>query len=378
MIPWLHTKKKESESSQKGKKMIVTREMGTKLPDTTMSRPVYIDARKEPISLHGFCKPYRRLPEDVASATSEGVARISLMSPGGRIRFRTDSDFIVVHAELNFSELTSNSSPAACESFDIYLKEDGKQVFRGVYFPSQGAGKTYVESRLKFYNREMKDVTLYCPLNASLKEVYIGLCEGSELLPASPYTYEKPIVFYGSSIVHGGGLRPDSPYTSVVSRRLDSEYVNLGFGGNAKAEKAIMEYMAGLDMSIFVYDYDHNAPTFEYLRDTHYEGYRIIRSRNPDLPIVMASRPDYWSRNYTLEYYGIEENEKRRSLIEANYRRALAEGDKNVYFVDGSKMYPEELRHECSSDGCHPNDLGYHFMANAFEAVLRPILEKNK
>ena len=103
--------------------MIVTREMGTKLPDTTMSRPVYIDAKKEPISLHGFYEPYRRLPEDVATATSEGVAHLSTMSPGGRIRFRTDSDFIVVHAELNEADISPNSSLAACSSFDIYLKE---------------------------------------------------------------------------------------------------------------------------------------------------------------------------------------------------------------------------------------------------------------
>ena len=356
--------------------MIVTKEMGTKLPDTTMSSPVYIDARNEPFSIHGFSEPYRRLPEDVAKATSAGVDHLSKVSTGGRIRFRTDSDYIVIHAEIGFAELTGNSAPNACTSFDLYLKEEGKQKFRGVYFPSQGEGKSYIEGRLKFYNRDMKDVTLYCPVNASLKEVYIGLREGSELLPASPYTYEKQIVFYGSSIVHGGGLRPSSPYTSVLSRRLDSEYINLGFGGNAKAEKAIMEYMADLDMSVFVYDYDHNAPTFEYLRDTHYEGYRIIRSKNPNLPIIMASRPDYWTRNYSLEYYGIEENEKRRRLIEENYLRALAEGDQNVYFVDGSKMYPEELRDECSTDGCHPNDLGYHFMANAFESVLRPILEK--
>ena len=141
--------------------MIVTREMGTKLPDTTMSSPIYIDVRKDPFSLHGFCEPFRRVPENVAKATSEGLARLSTMSPGGRIRFRTDSDFIVVHAELNEAEISPNSSLAACSSFDLYLKEDGKQVFRGVYFPSQGPGKTYVESRLKFYNREMKDVTLY-------------------------------------------------------------------------------------------------------------------------------------------------------------------------------------------------------------------------
>ena len=356
--------------------MTVTREMGTRLPDTTMSSPVYIDVRREPISLHGFCEPFRRVPRDVARATSEGLVRLAAVSAGGRIRFRTNSDYLVVHAELGYTEQSQNSSPVACSSFDMYLKENGKQVFRGVFFPSQGEGKNYVESRLKFHNGEMKDVTLYCPLNASLKAVYVGLREGSELLPASPYTYEKPIVFYGSSIVHGGGLRPSSPYTAVVSRRLDSEYVNLGFGGNAKAEKAIMEYMAGLDMSVFVYDYDHNAPTLEYLRDTHYSGYRAIRSKNPDVPIVMASRPDYWTRNYTLEYYTVADNEKRRRLIEDNYRRALAEGDRNVYFVDGSEMYPEELRDECSSDGCHPTDLGYYFMANAFEKVLRPLLEK--
>jgi hypothetical protein len=358
--------------------MIVKREMGTKLPDTTMSSPVYIDVRKEPISLHGFCEPFRRVPKDVASAASEGVASLSTVSTGGRIRFRTNSDYLVIHAVFREFSLTANSAPNACASFDLYLKENGKQEFRGVYFPSQGEGKDYIEGRLKFYNGDMKDVTLYCPLNASLKEVYVGLREGSELLPASPYAYEKPIVFYGSSIVHGGGMRPSSPYTSIVSRRLVSEYINLGFGGNAKAEKAIMEYMAGLDMSAFVYDYDHNAPTLEYLRDTHYAGYRTVRDRNPDVPIVMASRPDYWTRNYTLEYYTVEDNEKRRRLIEENYLRALAEGDRNVYFVDGSKMYPKELRFECSADGCHPTDLGYHFMANAFEAVLRPILEKQK
>ena len=135
-----------------------------------------------------------------------------------------------------------------------------------------------------------------------------------------------------------------------------------------------MEYIAGLDMRVFVYDYDHNAPTFEHLRDTHYEGYRIFRSKQPKTPVIMASRPDYWSRNFSLEYYTVEETEKRRRLIEENYLRARAEGDENVYFVDGSKMFPEEYREECTSDGCHPNDLGYHFMANAFEEVLKKLL----
>ena len=110
--------------------MIITREIGTKLPDTTMSSPVYIDVRTTPISLHGFCKPFRRVPEDVAKATSEGVAEISKFSAGGRIRFRTDSDYVVVHAVFGSVSFTGNSAPNACGSFDIYLKENGKQEFK--------------------------------------------------------------------------------------------------------------------------------------------------------------------------------------------------------------------------------------------------------
>ena len=356
--------------------MIITRDMGTILPDTTMSSPVYLNVKNAPFSLHGFSEPFRRVPKAVADATSECVSQLSKVTAGGRIRFRTTSDFIVIHGEYLSAGSTPNSSPNASASFDIYFTENGKQRFRGVFCPSQGEGKTYVESRLKYYNDEMKDVTIYFPLGSSFSEVYIGLREGADLLEAIPYTHTLPVVFYGSSIVHGGGTKPSSPYSSVISRRLNTEFVNLGFGGGAKAEKEIMEYLATLDMSILVYDYDHNSPNMEHLRETHYKGYQTFRKLRPDVPVIMASRPDYWSRNYALEYYTVEETERRRSLIEENYLRAKAEGDENVYFVDGSKIFPEDLRDDATSDGCHPNDLGYHFMANAFGEIIEKILNQ--
>ncbi len=356
--------------------MIITRDMSTVLHDTTMSTPVYLDVKKEPFSLHGLCEPFRRVPKDIADATSECVSRLSMITAGGRIRFKTTSDFIVVHGELADASISPISSPNASQSFDIYLVEEGKHTFRGVYTPSQGEGKSYVESRLKFHNHEMKDVILYLPLNAAFSDIYIGLREGCELEAGSRYTYPTPIVFYGSSIVHGTGSKPSAPYSSVLSRRFDTDFINLGFGGGAMAEEEIIRYLATLDMSILVYDYDHNAPNLEYLKATHDRGYRLFRSLRPDVPVIMASRPDYWSRNYTLEYYTLEDNEKRRALIEENYKRAKAEGDNNVYFVDGSKMFPEAFRDDCTADGCHPNDLGYHFMANAFGEIIEKILKK--
>ena len=124
-------------------------------------------------------------------------------------------------------------------------------------------------------------------------------------------------------------------------------------------------------------DYKIYKPvSVRFIDITHYEGYRTIRAKNPDVPIVMASRPDYWTRNYTFEYHTVEETEKRRRLIEGNYLRALAEGDRNVYFVDGSKIYPEELRNECSSDGCHPTDLGFYRFVNAYQPKIAKILKK--
>jgi lysophospholipase L1-like esterase len=74
----------------------------------------------------------------------------------------------------------------------------------------------------------------------------------------------------------------------------------------------------------------------------------------------------------------VRENEKRRQIIKESYYRALAEGDRNVYFVDGSKMFPEYCREDCTVDGCHPTELGYHFMANAFGEVIAELLEKKK
>ncbi len=356
--------------------MIVTREKGTELRDTTMKLPVYLNVKNEPFSLHGFSSPFRRVPEEVAEATSEGVASLAKATAGGRVRFRTTSDYIVVHADISDFAFGATNSLVTTSSFDIYMKENGKYNFRGVFIPSETRERGFIESRLRYGNDNMKDIVMDFPLCANVSEVYIGLREGSEVLPATPYKYTTPIVFYGSSIVHGGGSRPSSPYSSVISRRFDTDFVNLGFGGNAKAEPALMEYIATLKMSIFVYDYDHNAPDPEFLEATHYAGYKIFREKQPKTPVIFASKPDYHSHMYTLGPMIPGENERRRQVIFESYRKALAEGDKNVYFVDGKKIFPEYCREDCTTDGCHPNDLGYHFMANAFGDVIGDLLEK--
>jgi hypothetical protein len=131
----------------------------------------------------------------------------------------------------------------------------------------------------------------------------------------------------------------------------------------------MMNYIASLPMSVFVYDYDYNAPSIEHLEATHFAGYKIFREKQPKTPVIFASRVDYYEGDVAM-------NEKRRKIIFESYCRALAEGDRNVYFVDGSKIFPEYCRQDCTVDGCHPTELGYHFMANAFGDIIKELLEK--
>ena len=347
--------------------MKVTKEMGVKLPATTITRydPIALDVLKAPFSIHGFHEPFRRVPQDIADNTNEVVERLCKVGAGGRVRFRTNSDFVAIHAKFGYYEFIHQ---LPYTSFDMNFYDGENFTFGGLFFPSEDArAEGYYESRL-MCSGEMKDVIINFPMIAEIKEMYVILREGCEICEASPYKYETPVVFYGSSIVQGiGASRPGMNYPAIVSRLLDTEIRNIGFGGGAHAEPAIIDYVKGLPMSVFVYDYDHNAPNHEELARTHYEGYKRFRKARPDVPIILASRPDF--------YPNVEQSYLRREVVKATYKRALEEGDKLISFIDGETFYPNELRDEMTADNCHPNDAGYIEMARKFSEEIKKHLK---
>ena len=69
-------------------------------------------------------------------------------------------------------------------------------------------------------------------------------------------------------------------------------------------------------------------------------------------------------------------DEKRREIIMNSYRKAIALGDKNVYFVDGIHIYDGEYSDSCTVDGIHPNDFGFYRMALAIGKTIDEILKK--
>ena len=63
-------------------------------------------------------------------------------------------------------------------------------------------------------------------------------------------------------------------------------------------------------------------------------------------------------------------------VVEDTYNYALKNGDKNVYFINGHTLYPNEIRFDCSADAIHPNDLGAYMIAEKMYESLKKILYK--
>ncbi len=336
----------------------------------------WYDIRKAPFKIYGPYNPtnevpFVRLPNSVAKTVNVGVERLAYYTAGGRVRFKTDSPYIAINSEMVLTDKLPHMTLCGKAGFDAYIEKDGKSQYAFTFMPPFTMTDGY--SSLKVIDKEIfgeghYTVTINFPLYNGVTNLYVGVKEGSFIEKAKPYVNEKPVVFYGSSITQGGcASRPGTCYQAMISKELDIDYINLGFSGSAKGEKEIADYMADLPMSCFVSDYDHNAPSVEHLEKTHYALYLTIREKNPDIPYIMISRPDFCLG----ERSGVI---KRLEVVKNSYEKAIENGDKNVYFIDGSKFFKGLNSDECTVDGTHPTDFGFSRMAEIIGDMLKKVL----
>ena len=309
-----------------------------------------------------------RMPVDVAKSVSDNVHYLNFNTAGGRVRFKTDSTHISIIAKMDNIGRMAHFALTGSAGFDLYTKETSGYRYLDCFIPS-ALDDTGYETTLFMGDKSMREYTINFPLYSGVKELLIGLDEDALLESPSEYKIKKPVVYYGSSITQGGcASRPGNSYESIISRRLDCDYVNLGFAGSARAEEEMAEYIKGLDMSVFVYDYDHNAPSVEYLENTHLKMFKIIREANPELPIIMMGRP---------QFYLDEDGENRAKVIKNTYDYAVSNGDKNVYLIKNTELMALS-QDDGMVDRAHPNDFGFASMALAVGDVLECIFKNKK
>ncbi len=316
----------------------------------------FYDVREEPFKVYGVeysGDRFIRMPLSVAEEISEGVLIYAKQTSGGRVRFITDSPYVIIRTKAP-GDYMPHMPASGSSGFDLYARENGRENFKKNFMPYWGKDGAF-DGVADFYgDKKERQITINFPLYSSVTELYIGVKEGSVLRAPEEYSIAAPMVFYGSSITQGAcASRPGTCYQALLSRRYDANYLSLGLNGSARGEERMAEYIANLEMSAFVYDYDFNTPSVEHLWKTHEPFFKKIRESHPDIPIVMMSRPDVHLN---------PERDTRHAAIKQTYENAVASGDRNVYLISGNELM--EIAGDNGNVDCtHPTDLGFYSMA---------------
>ncbi len=336
---------------------------------------------EKPFGLYGifFDKErdcFARMPHSESKSVSYAVDVLSSTTAGGRIRFSTDSQRIGVAAKWKYLVNKMGTMPISGYIGFVLLEEceNGTRRYIKTFFPNVDEEKEgffdVVDVCGNFIDNEKKvrDFIMYCPLyNDYITEIQVLLDEGATIGEGKKYKDVLPIVYYGSSITQGGCVsRADNAYEGFIESWTNVDFVNLGFSGNARGEERMAEYIANLRCSVFVFDYDYNAPTVGHLQNTHYPFYKIFREKQPKTPILLMSR-----HCFDKKIKGVAE---RFEVIKETYLRARAEGDENVYLLDGSAFFDKEIGCHGLVDFAHPNDVGHFAMAKSVYNLLKNLL----
>jgi lysophospholipase L1-like esterase len=214
-----------------------------------------------------------------------------------------------------------------------------------------------------------REYMLYLPLLNGIDSLEIGVPPAATFMGIAPRN-EQPLVFYGTSIMHGGcASRAGMAIPAILGRRLNIPTINLGFNGNGKMEPEVGDLLAELDAAVFILDCLPNLTAQETAQRTA-PLVRLLRARRPDTPILLVE--DRIFPNSIVLPERARGHRERQAALRAAYDSLRTEGMKELYYLEGKSLLGEDG--EATVDGSHPTDLGMIRYADAYEKALLPIL----
>ena len=327
----------------------------------------WIDGKYLPIEGRAFDDVdhfYDRLPANVTTNVNGGVRDMKHHTSGMLFRFKTDS------SRLDFKWLPYSRSLAmhhmpstGVSGVDVYRWDEKKG--RWFYVKTGSVKDAEKGGSLSISWTPGTPCLVNLPLYNGVKEFKLGIETNAtvEALPPRKSGIDKPVVFYGTSITHGGCCsRPGLAFVNRVGRDLDVPVVGLGFSGSGKMELEMSEHLARIDASCYVMDCIWNMGVDLVTR--RYEPFiRNLRAKRPDVPIVMAEHCDV--------FCGGPDNRDR--FIRALYGKLVSEGWKDLVYLPNTDMYSGDG--EGTVDAVHPNDIGMESMSKAFGGAVREALK---
>jgi len=313
---------------------------------------------------------YDRLPSKALGVVREPVWNLSRHSAGMCMRFITNAPDIYVRYRLLSDRLAMPHMPATGVSgLDLYA-QDARGIDRwvGVVKPDQQQMDTTIAKDLA---SGIRTYTLYLPLYNGVEALEVGVPKGSSFEGLSPRD-ERPMVFYGTSIMHGAcASRPGMAFPAILGRRLKRPTLNLGFSGNGRMEPEVAELLAELDPCVYVIDCLPNMNE-NTIGERAVPLVKKIRSAHEHTPILLVEDRSFTNTSFFPKRK--VHHQKSRMALKKAYRELLDTGVENLYYLGGDSLLGNDG--EAATDGSHPNDLGMVRYAEAYEPVLRNILKQ--
>lgn len=149
--------------------------------------------------------PYDRLPARAEGVVRKPVWDLSRHSAGLHVRFASDATTLHARWTVTSGSLAMPHMPATGVSgLDLYVRtETGQWHWLAGGRPEHQTNEAVLVSSLPAGRREF---LLYLPLYNGTQAAEVGVPEGAHLEPAGPWGTgtRRPILFYGTSILHGG------------------------------------------------------------------------------------------------------------------------------------------------------------------------------
>ena len=355
----------------------------------------WVDGKFLPIegrwTLGGATNYYSRLPDTLTTNVNAGVRGMRCHTSGMLFRFRTDSNFLVIrHTPLTGWHGMPHMTEVGTSGWDVYRLDKPSGKWRFVASSHRAtADRENPEARVKRIAWKAGDECIInLPLYNGVKEFSLGIASDAKIESPAPWAsgVAKPVVFYGTSITHGGcASRPGLGFVNIVGRDLNVPVVNLGFSGSGRMEMEMADQLARIDASCYVLDclWNMSRPDPESGKAFHdmyaagfdgedpisvvrfrYEPFiRALRAKRPSVPIIMAEQCDVYCKTKS----------EKNGFVRALYEKLVGEGWKDLVYLPNDGMYPDDF--EGTVDGVHPNDWGMMHLAKAFGGAVREALK---
>lgn len=309
--------------------------------------------------------PYGRLPPETFDGLPAGLRSMQAHATGHYLFFDTDSPKLAV--EWTLQEKANKDPyipPQGMYGVDVYCREKGGP-WRFVRNGRLAKPEEPVNRMCVNLPTGRKTMLVYLPTRGVVVKMRVGVKDGSRIFEAHHGSgVTKPVVHYGTSIVHGGcSSRPGLCFTSVAARLADVPYVNLGFSGCAKLEPEVAETLVRAEASLYIVDPSWNCSP-EIVRKRLKRFLEILHAARPQTPILVCE--------------GGEPDGKRRRTNDAMlevYQRLVAEGAPMasvLHYLPAKGLIPTDG--ESTHDYCHPNDYGALHMGRVFATEIRKVL----